>query len=156
MKQLTSAAISAYSIAVAPESARTNPFRPGSAAPSSGVDTAKSVGSGAQRSTDIVEHRLQAVAGQLERGDDDDRDQGSDQPIFDRGRAEVGFEEFADLRHRYLFLCSPLRHVKTARRNPAILAHLRKIIHTSDTGFNGRPQASRLNSLLQRPLESAL
>src|SRR5690242_15334753 len=39
MKTLTRAAISAYSIAVAPVAARPNPLRPGLAAPSDGLDT---------------------------------------------------------------------------------------------------------------------
>src|SRR4051812_21349134 len=104
MKTLTRAAISAYSIAVAPVSARPYPLHTGVAAPSSASASSISIGRGAQLSTDIVEHVFQIVAGQLQGGDDHDRNQGGDQSIFDRGSAEVGLEKFADLRHRYLFL----------------------------------------------------
>jgi hypothetical protein len=45
------------------------------------------VGGGAQRTADVFEHVLQAVAGQLQGSDDHNRDQGGDQTIFDGGRA---------------------------------------------------------------------
>src|SRR4051794_11839353 len=99
MKTLISIAISAYSIAVAPVSARPNPLRTGLAASSTVLGTLASVCGAVQHAANVVEHRLQAVAGQLQRGDDNHGDQSGDQAVFDRGRTEIGLEEFANLRH---------------------------------------------------------
>src|SRR5581483_1645953 len=55
----------------------------------------------AQGRADAVEHRLQAVAGELQRRDDDNRDQSGDQTIFDRGRAQIRFEKLTNTPNRF-------------------------------------------------------